>query len=243
MKHMYKYSISLFLILFSSCLLFSQEAEKKASSDSIVYKQKYGLRVGIDLSRLARRFLDDDYSNGFEIVGDYRISKRFYIAAELGTEENTEDEDFFNFTSSGSYLKVGFDYNTYQNWRGMQNAIFVGMRYGISSFSQTLNSFTINNRNQFFNEGGLFGDNEDLLTEVDGLRAQWVEAVFGLKAEIFTNVYLSVSARLNFLLGDKQPDSYPNLWSPGFNRISEDTNFGFSYNYTITYLIPIFKKK
>ena len=239
-QRMFKYSISFFILLFSSSLIFSQEA--KSSNDTIVYKQKYGLRIGADLSRIARSFLDEDYENGFEIVADYRINKRFFIAAEIGNEQNTTDEEFFNFTTNGSYFKLGFDYNTYENWLGAQDAIFIGMRYGVSTFSQTINSFTINNRNQFFNEGDVLGTSEELLQEFSGLSAQWVEAVVGIKAELFSNLFLSLSFRINFLVSDEASDIFPNLWAPGFNRISENSNVGVGYNYTLTYLIPIFKK-
>ena len=40
-------------------------------------------------------FNDDD--KGFEIVGDFRLSKRFYVATELGYRDYTRQEDFFNF--------------------------------------------------------------------------------------------------------------------------------------------------
>ncbi len=37
--------------------------------------QRYGVRVGVDLHRLAKSFYDDNYK-GFEIVGDYRLTKK-----------------------------------------------------------------------------------------------------------------------------------------------------------------------
>jgi hypothetical protein len=57
-----------------------------------------------------------------------------------------------NFTTKGSYLKVGFDYNAYENWLDMENVISIGMRYGFSTFSQELNSFKIYNANPYFGE-------------------------------------------------------------------------------------------
>ncbi|NER14194.1 hypothetical protein GWK08_12135 [Leptobacterium flavescens] len=227
------------ILFFSCCFLFAQN---QTATDSVVYKEKYGLRIGVDISKLIRTGFDENYS-GFELVGDYRVSKRFFAAVELGNEENTVDEDFFNFTSKGSYIKVGFDYNTYENWYGMQNSISAGLRYGLSSFSQTVNSFTINNRNQFFGEGNTPGTTDEILREFDGLSSQWIEAVFAIKAELFNNLYLGASIRLNYLLGGKEEDIFPNLWSPGFNRITQDSKFGIGYNYSITYLIPLYKTK
>ena len=64
-------------------------------NDSIVYKERYGLRLGGDVSKLARSFLDDDYS-GFEINGDYRLTKRWFLAGEIGFEERTIENEFLN---------------------------------------------------------------------------------------------------------------------------------------------------
>jgi hypothetical protein len=50
-----------------------------------------------------------------------------------------------NFTTKGSYLKVGFDYNAYENWLDMENVISIGMRYGLVRLAK-LNSFKIYNR-------------------------------------------------------------------------------------------------
>ena len=76
MKHISIFIISAFLFL--SQLSFAQVAQ-----DSITYKERYGLTLGVDLSKLGRSFLDDDYE-GLEIFGDYRLTEDLYIAAEIG---------------------------------------------------------------------------------------------------------------------------------------------------------------
>ncbi|XLS30385.1 DUF6048 family protein [Flavobacteriaceae bacterium M23B6Z8] len=234
---MLRFCISILICLLFSSIGFGQ----KESQDTLKLSEKYGLRIGADLSRPLRTFLDDNYS-GFELVGDYRISKNFYIAGELGTEENTTEEDLYNFTTNGSYIKLGFDYNTYNNWFGMQNLVTVGMRYGFSTFSQTLNSYNIYNTNQFFNEGNTPGNNTELLGEYTGLNGQWVEGVIGVKVELFSNLYLGATVRINFLVSDKAAEPFPNLWIPGFNRVNNDSTLGLGYNYTLSYLIPIYRK-
>ncbi len=236
-KHMLRFCISSICLLFFS-IGWTQETVIK---DTTKLSEKYGLRVGADLSKPLRTLFDDNYS-GFELVGDYRISKNFYIAGELGTEENTTEEDLYNFTTNGSYIKLGFDYNTYNNWFGMQNLVTVGMRYGFSTFSQTLNSYNIYNTNQFFNEGNLPGNNTALLGEYSGLNGQWVEGVLGVKVELFSNLYLGATIRINFLVSDKEAEPFPNLWIPGFNRVNNDSNIGVGFNYTLSYLIPIYRK-
>ena len=81
---------AIILLLFSTMALAQEK--KETIKDTLVYQQKYGLRLGADLSKLARTFLDDDYT-GFEIMGDYRLTKKMYIAGEIGNEERTLENE------------------------------------------------------------------------------------------------------------------------------------------------------
>lgn len=229
MKFMLKYIFSL-LAVFISLNSFSQDTTK------VVYPQRYGLRVGVDLHRLSKSFYDDDYK-GLEIVGDYRLSRKFYVAGELGNENNTVDDDRFNFTTKGTYFKVGFDYNAYENWLDMENMLYAGMRVGVSSFSQTLNHYTIYDPTNYYGENTINSGEK-----FNGLNASWIEVIGGVKAELFSNLYLGFSVRLNYLISEKEPNNFANLYIPGFNRTYEG-KFGAGFNYTLSYFIPIYKKK
>jgi len=209
--------------------------------DTVPKTQKYGLRVGVDLSKILLSTLDEDYT-GLELVGDYRLKQNLFAAAELGNEKLTRQEDLYNFTTSGSYLKVGVDYNVYENWFGMNNLIHVGGRYAFSSFSNTLNNYQIFSTNRYFeNEQFAFGS--DVAEEFSGLNASWIEAVIGTKVELFSNIYLGASVRLGLLITNKEDARFPNLWIPGFNKVTDNSKFGASYNYTLSYFIPLYKKK
>jgi hypothetical protein len=234
MKYISKFTFSIALLLLS----FSGNAQeaKTETKDSVAPKtERYGLRVGVDLFKLTRSFYEKDY-RGIELVGDYRLTRKHYLAVELGNENKTVDDDQVNFTTKGSYLKVGFDYNSYQNWLDMENIISVGLRYGVSSFSQRLNSYEIYNPNQYFGENPVViaGD------EYSGLSAQWIEVVAGMKAEVFNNVFVGFSFRLNRLVNQKLPNNFDNLYIPGFNR-TYNGDFGVGFNYTVSYFIPIYK--
>ncbi len=198
--------------------------------------QRYGVRVGVDLHRLAKSFYDDNYK-GFEIVGDYRLTKKIYIAGELGNEKKTVEDDQLNFTTKGSYFKVGFDYNAHENWLDLENMIYAGMRYGVSSFSQELNSYSIYNTNQYFGQTMIVSGKE-----YSGLTASWIEVVGGVKAELFDNLFLGFSTRLNYLVSNKKPENFDNLFIPGFNRTYEG-KFGVGFNYSLSYFIPLYKSK
>jgi len=179
-KHILTYFISsTFLLLFCVSVNAQNDSIASTKNDSIKIKQKYGLRIGGDIGKLIRTAIDDDYS-GFEIIADYRLKKKLYIAGEIGIEEKSNVTDYLNTITKGSYLKGGIDYNLYQNWLDMDNMIFSGFRVGASSFSHTLNSFNVYHTNQCWGEQ--FASTTP--QEFNGLTAIWVELILGLKAEI-----------------------------------------------------------
>jgi hypothetical protein len=233
MKHTSKYIFSICIVLSS----FMIQAQAKKTDSIPVKTNRYGLRVGIDLFKLSRSFYEDKYQ-GLEVVGDYRISKKYYLAGELGNENKTVDDARLNFTTKGTYFRVGFDYNFYENWLDMENKVYIGMRYGVSTFSQRLNSYKLYNANPYFEDTPTVFPNEVF----NGLTAQWLEVVVGVNAKVFNNFYMGFSFRMNSLITNKKPDTFDNLYIPGFNR-TYNGNFGAGFNYTVSYFIPIYKKK
>lgn len=229
---MFKFFISIF-VLFISLKSFSQE--NKIEKDTLLYKSPYGIRLGIDISKPLKTSFQDNYS-GLELVGDYRISEKIYIAAEIGYEEETSKEDFTNSTAKGSYLRVGFNFNAYENWLDMNNEIFLGFRYGLSFFDQTLNEFTPNVNTTYFPANQITN-----AIQTNNLTAHWTEFMAGIKVETFKNFFISSSISFKMMISVKDPDNFKSLYAPGFNRIFA-SNSGFGFNYTLSYLIP-FKKK
>lgn len=204
---------------------------------TVVKTDRYGLRVGVDLYKLTRVLWDKNYK-GIELVGDYRLSKRYYAAAELGTENKTTEDDRLTSTSKGQYLKVGFDYNTYENWLDMENIISIGMRLGFSTFSQELIDYKIYNPYPYWGEAPPIASGQSY----SGLNAGWVEVNAGLKAKVFNNIFVGFSVQLKGLVTNNTPEGFDNLYIPGFNR-TYNGNFGIGFNYTVSYFIPIYKKK
>jgi len=229
--------ILLFFIstLFATPDIVAQESTEK-KPDTTAQKTKYGLRFGLDLSKPLRSVLEDGYK-GVELLADFRIQDRFYLAAELGNEEKDYLEPNINATTKGSYFKVGLNYNAYVNWVGMTNEIFTGLRYGFSSFSQELFGYDLYSTNQSFPPTVVTQNKE-----YSGLTAHWAEFMLGVKTEVFTNVYLSLNLQLKRKISETQPENFDNLYIPGFNRTYDFSQWGVGYGYNITYLLPLFKK-
>ncbi|TPG43923.1 DUF6048 family protein [Flavobacterium pectinovorum] len=265
MRHTLKYTFS-FCLLFSMFLVQAQETPTTATKEIVQEKPKlstktepktakpaiqetqkdtivppkidrYGLRVGVDLYKLTRGLYDKDYK-GVEFVGDFRLTKKYYIAAELGFEDKTTDDDRLNSTATGTYIKAGFDYNTYQNWLDMENLITIGLRGGFSNFSQQLNSYKIYNPNPYWGEQPAIVSGE----KFNGLTAAWMEVALGIKAKVFNNIFVGFGVQLKLLAMNNKPSGFDNLYIPGFNR-TYDGSFGVGFNYTVSYFIPLYKKK
>jgi len=225
---MLKYTISLLICIVS----FSGYSQTK---DSITYKTPYGLRLGIDISKPIMGMIDSN-SSGIEFIADYRIAKNWYIAGEFGTQKERTVEDYTTSTSKGSFLKIGFNYNAYQNWLNMNNEIFVGMRYATSIFDQTLDSYRINTGNEYFTSNTIASTSSST-----GLNAHWTEFVMGIKVEAYKNLFLGFSFSYKIMLSLEHPENFQSLYVPGFNRVFE-TETGFGFNYTISYTIPFVNK-
>lgn len=226
--HILKYFISVCLFI----VTINAIAQEK---DSTSYQSPYGLRFGIDISKPITKMIDSN-SDGLEFVADYRITQSWYIATEIGYQKEKTIEDYTTSTSKGNFIKIGANYNAYENWSGMNNEIFIGFRYAMSTFDQILNEYAINTGSDYFTSNTI----TPLLTSTE-LNAHWTELVMGIKVETLKNLFLGFSFSYKVMLSLKHPDNFKTLYVPGFNRVFE-TETGFGFNYTISYRIPFVNK-
>ena len=222
-------------------MVFSQTESEL--SDSLNTKNKIlninKIRFGFDVFKPIKSSSEGDNLN-YEIVGDLQITDNLYLAAEYGLVDRLIEDENINFNSNGSFLRFGFDYNMFKNWVGMDNAIFVGLRYGSSNFSNKIVSYNVRNSDAYFSN---FVDNNYQTIDHSNLKGSWLEIVAGVKVETFNNFYLGFSLRLNKLLSTEKPENFDNLFIPGFNKVTDENTFGSGFNYTLTYSIPLRKKK
>ena len=240
---MKKKQIFLFIIsfIFSLNSIFSQTVNTE--SDSLIKKDKLlninKLRLGFDLSNPIISLSNDD-NLSYEIVGDLQITDDLYLAAEYGSIDRYIEDENIDFNSVGNYLKIGFDFNMFNNWVGMDNSIYIGLRYASSSFSNKVDSYTVRSGDDYFSN--LVDNGYENITH-NNLNGNWIEILTGVKVETFKNLYLGISLRLKKLLSDTKPSNFDNLFIPGFNKVTDDNTWGSGFNYTLTYSIPFKKRK
>ncbi len=223
------------ILIFIISIIINFTANSQQKQDSLKTKVSYGIRVGVDISKPIISFIDSD-NKGLELTGDIKFSNNYYAAVELGYEDALKTEDYFNYTAKGSFIKIGVNYNAYENWKGMNNEIYVGTRYAFSLFSQTLNSYTPNYSGIYFNAEEITPN-----TEFKDLNAHWIEFLFGMKVETFKNLYLGAQFSIKKMISSKEPENFKNLYVPGFNQVSSN-DLGVGFNYTVSYNIPIINK-
>jgi len=237
-KQIYLFIISICL---STNMLIGQTESN--SNDTLIKKDKLlkinKIRLGLDLLKPILSSSEGDNLN-YEIVGDLQLTENVYLAGEYGLVDKVIEDENINFNSTGSFLRIGFDYNMFENWIGMDNSIYVGVRYGTSSFSSKILDYNVRNKDSYFSN--LVTDEFETI-EHSNLSGNWIEILLGIKVETFKNVYLGLSLRLNKLLSDEKPNNFGNLFIPGFNKVTDENTFGSGFNYTLTYSIPLRKRK
>lgn len=241
MRYTLTYIISALLFCSLSLVQAQQKQINLNQKDTITRMESYGLRLGLDISKQILGQVNPDFK-GLEFVGDFRISQTLYLATEMGWEKKTIQEDTYSYTPEGNYIKFGIDQNTYDNWYGMNNMIHLGARVAYSNYSQTVNNYAIYDSSRYWNPESFGPSEAPLPITYENLSALWLELVMGAKVELFANIFLNASVRGGYLLNHNPNTNFPNYWVPGFNAVTEESKFGVSYNYSISYLIPLFQK-
>ena len=232
---MKKQDILKFFISVAIIILFSEKNFSQTENDSVVVKNKYGIRIGLDFSKQIR-MLTEDYK-GLSLYGDVKIKERLFIVSELGSDEKELRTDNLRSKFSGNYIKAGLNYNLYNNFPGLNNEIYVGFRFATSKFKSEISEYIIYNKDRFWSQDPIF---DNIINK--GLNANWVELIIGINAELVNNLFMGLSLRLNRMLNQKKPENFTNLYIPGFNKVTENNNFGTGLTYSLIYQIPIIKK-
>lgn len=224
MKSISGYIFKLALLIAASVML----SQPLKAQDTL---RTYGPRIGLDLARFIYYFTEPA-EIGAEISGDFEIYKNFYPVLELGYSTMSENTDLFDYSSGGSYGRVGLDYNVLPvKDRSVHHVFTVGARYGVSLFSHRTENMYI--ENQYWG---------DLILESyeSTLRGHWIELVGGLKVEVVSNLFLGWSVRYKLLLNKNMDQKVTPQLIPGYGNGSNNRGFGFSYS--IFYKIPLFKR-
>jgi len=225
----YKYIFSLFIGILSLSFSYAQDdsfyAEEKVKDPLQLKGIKFGVNVG--------RFSDFQFKpdrKSYEASVDFNLSNKYFGVVEGGYSEISFNKDLYSYNSDGTFLKIGLDYNLLKKFPS--DFLGIGLRLGWSSFSHTADNIEIN-----LNHWGT----EPFPSISNSFDAFWFEASFGVKGEIFKNIYLGWAGIVRAqITGGKNSDFHP-YDIPGYGAGSKSLHL--AANYYIYYQIPFNSKK
>jgi hypothetical protein len=222
MKKISKYIFSFLFVFQIGCGVFAQQ-----------YRTK-GLRLGVDVSRFSLYYFDPGRV-AYEFSADYEILRDLYLTGEYGMQTVKLEDAKYNYYSDGDYFRIGFDRNFLKSGNPDEYEMaFIGLRYGYSKFNHSANSIQLPQ-----NYWGL--PTEIYNISESPYNAQWLELATGIRAELLKNFFIGWSVRARFLLAHTNNQQMAPYNIPGFGNTDKKTAFGF--NFSVYYLIPIYKKE
>ncbi|MDR1154314.1 MAG: DUF6048 family protein [Bacteroidales bacterium] len=187
-----------------------------------------GIRVGVDISKLLLPVIYSGEQMGFEATADMYIKGNLFGVAEAGWLYVDLNRDAYHYRENGLYGKIGVDYNLLKSRRPYSNDIvYAGVRYGLSVFSQQADQVTI--------PGYFWPDATGHRIPKSTMQAQWLELLFGVKAEVLKNLYVGLTFRFKFkTVSPGDDDSIP-YRIPGYGN--GNSGFALGINYQVSYNI------
>lgn len=221
------FSFTLILCLLAIISFGQQRDLEKMPKRTDNFIRMDGLRVGMDISRPMQHFWSVGDRYGTELSFDIELIPNLYPVVETGWEKLKIKHDYLDYSSAGSYTRVGLDYNLLvaEHPEDM-DIVFIGLRYGFNFANQQVHSFLVSN---------YWGDETDRLRK-QNYNAQWAEAVLGIKGELFNNFFIGWSIRGRLKLNQKDFEMPQVYFNPGYGPAEK--NFNFDFSYSVFYNLP-----
>jgi hypothetical protein len=220
---MLKYTSSFLLVLVFSFHLFAQKADEKKDPWKLT-----GIKAGIDVGRFSSYLLKPERTSYAGSI-DFGFNNKYFFVAEAGYSEIKLDRDNYNYNSNGTFYKLGLDYNMLKKYP--TDFLGAGFRLAYSTLNHSANNIRF--------ESSHWGDyyfNKESETN----QTMWLEVSFGVKGEVFKNVYFGWSALLKVRFYGGTDDNFQPYDIPGYGKAASTLNLG--ANYFIYYQIPFNRK-
>ncbi|MDB4334765.1 DUF6048 family protein [bacterium] len=216
----------LFISLSILCSVWTAKAQSKGET------VKYGISLGVDISRFLVPLLDPERSC-FEINGRITYKDNWFVTGDLGYESvnfdtNSSDKKSYSYQSNGSFFRLGMDYDFFTPPEpDADDNIFVGLRYGFAVQEQESPLYTITEE-----YWGSYSSSISMHT----VTSHWIELTLGLRTEVLKNFHMGWMFRFKGkLASDSQTDLQP-YTIPGYGKGGENFNMGVAY--ILEYQIP-----
>jgi hypothetical protein len=213
------------LVIFSYGQKEPQKKIKPKRTDN--YIRMKGIRLGADVTRPFQNLWTKGNRYGSEFSADMELWPNLFPVFESGIDIMKIKTDYIDYKSSGSYSRIGVDYNFLpaEN-KNDKNIFFAGIRYGFVLARQQVNSYKTDS--YWGPITGGFGNQNYF--------AHWAEFLVGIKGEILHNFYLGWTIRGKFKLNNKDLGMPPTYFIPGYGKAEK--GFSADITYSVYYNLP-----
>ena len=221
-------SFTFILCLIASISFGQAEPKKKYKpkrTDQYIHMK--GIRFGMDVTRPFQDLWTKGNRYGNEFSADMEIWPNLFPVFETGYEVFKIKTSYVDYSSNGSYSRIGIDYNLLQaHTEKDKDVFFIGLRYGFTVANQQVNNYTIGS--YWGQQEGSFGNQSYF--------AHWSEIVFGIKGQLFNNFYMGWTIRGKMKLSKTGLEFPPIYFIPGYGKAEKGFNLDFTYS--VYYNIP-----
>lgn len=210
-----------------------EEGTPLQKKEKIPYpNKKRGTSLGLDIISFLNPIFDHDRVSAEANIRT-NFKKRMFAVGSLGTEHVSFNDKSYQYDSNGFFARVGIDYDIFiVDEPNNNDNVLIGVRYGIAFQNHGSDLITI--------DDDYWGSYETTIPNYS-LSSHWIEAVFGLRTEVFNNFYMSWFIRVKGKIKSQNEDVLEPYSIPGYGNGSNSINLGFSYN--LEYQIPWGNKK
>ena len=234
---MKKKSISTYIIallVLSSLLacparLSAQSVQSRQTGDTTQQPLFQGIMVGVDVYGFLNQALGSDISST-EASIEANLQNRFFPVVEFGygSIDTTDDETDIHYQTSAPFFRLGVNYNVFYKKPELPGCLTVGLRYGFSSFKYDVQAPDLTDPN--------WGHTQ-VPVSYTGVKCNvgWLEAVVGLRANVYKDFHLGLNLRYRSRLNMSQNEHSEPYYIPGYGR-GKSTSIGITYS--IIYKLP-----
>ncbi|UXX79983.1 DUF6048 family protein [Reichenbachiella carrageenanivorans] len=199
--------ITSLIFLFLGWNVIAQETEKDFKPSEIIF--------AADVVGLGKTAFSDETKLEFHSKIDFHY---YYLAADFGVDKINPIGDDFDYSSEGTFFRVGPHINL-MPYNKHRSSIFFGLMYAQSTFSDKIN----------YSQEDVGWGADQITYANDDMKARWFEANLGINVQIAGPLYLGYTLRFKFA---KDLSSYGELMPyeiPGFGKADKNGQFGFNY--------------
>ncbi len=202
-------------LMMSLSLWVRADEPANANNDTIELPLKPFIRIGFDVSSVARQFIEPEVRQ-FEFTVDSEVKKNWFATLEGGFMNVLSDKASFEYKANGYFARAGMDYNLlgYADPVSQNDLVLLGVRYGYSYLQQEAPFFII--------ENPFWGEHQSSM-ESNSYHLHWIELSGGLKTELFRNFFLGWTLKTRIRLSDSSNPLMDPYYIAGFGHGKRST--------------------